>query len=110
MKTKLKTIISAIWLLLSSAMAYYCMIFGIFAVAETERWISSKDFYIHNVVDSVIEVMLIVSYIFTYFSAVIYLFKRMYKIKKWMVCIPILSSIAVIILSIVLFWINFELF
>lgn len=110
MKNKLKSIIAVIWLILSSAMAYYCMVLGIFVAVETERWISSKDFYIHNVVDSVIEVMLIVSYIFTYFSAMIYLCKQMYKIKKWMVCIPILSSIAVIILSIVLFWINFELF
>ncbi|MBO5343238.1 MAG: hypothetical protein J6A57_02160 [Ruminococcus sp.] len=110
MKTKLKTITAAIWLLLSSAMAYYCMIFGIFAVSETERWISSKDFYINNVVDSVIEVMLIVSYIFTYLSAMIYLCKQMYKIKKWMVCIPILASGSVIVLSIALFWNTYELF
>ncbi len=110
MKNKLKSIIAVIWLILSSAMAYYCMVLGIFVAVETERWIRSKDFYIYNVVDSVIEVMLIVSYIFTYFSAMIYLCKQMYKIKKWMVCIPILASVAVIVLSIALFWINFELF
>lgn len=110
MKNKLKSIIAVIWLILSSAMAYYCMVLGIFVAVETERWISNKNFDVYNIVDSVIEVMLIVSYIFTYFSAMIYLCKQMYKIKKWMVCIPILASVAVIVLSIALFWINFELF
>ncbi len=110
MKTKFKTITAAIWLLLSSAMAYYCTVLGIFVAVETERWISSKDFYIYNVVDSIIEVMLILSYIFTYLSSMIYLCKQMYKIKKWAVCIPILVSVALIILSVVLFWKDYELF
>lgn len=110
MKSKLKSITAAIWLLLSSAMTYYCMVLGLFFVAETEYWISNKNFDVYNIVDSVIEVMLVISYIFTYLSAMIYLCKKLYKIKKWMICIPILTSAAVIVLSIVLFWIDFELF
>lgn len=108
MKNKIKTIISSIWLILTSAMGVYLAALAAVTIADADYWISKKQFDSDNIVTLLFAFLICTSYIYTYLKAMIHLCRQLYKIKKWMICLPILASIAVIILSIVLFWADYQ--
>lgn len=110
MKTKLKSAVAFIWLIISSFMAYYLGVLVVFTASEIEYWINQGMYNIYSLVESGFGVLVIISYIFTYLSSMIYLCREMSKSKKHLICIPIIISAAVIILSIVVLWGKFELF
>lgn len=108
MKNKIKAIISVIWLILTSAMGVYLAALAAVTIADADYWISKKQFDSDNIITLLFAFLICTSYVYTYLKAMIYLCKQLYKIKKWMMCLPILASIAVVTLSIALFWADYQ--
>ena len=108
MKNWIKAVFSAIWLILTSVMGVYLAALAAVSVADAGYWISKKQFDSYNIVMLLYAFLVCTSYIYTYLKAMIFLCKQLYKINKWMVCLPILASIAVVTLSIVLFWADYQ--
>ena len=109
MKNTLKTAAATTVVVLSSVMGCIIAAYVFLCIATAFYWTEANPFDIYNLSYLLMGILLSVDFLFTYVVSMVYLCKRMYLIKKWMVCIPILASLLIVFLSIVFIWWDYQI-
>lgn len=109
MKNTVKTVAATIVVVLSSVMGYIIAAYVFLCIAIAFYWTEANPFDIYNASYLLMGALLSVDFLFTYVVYMVHLCKRMYRIRKWMVCIPILASLLIVFLSIVFIWWDYQI-
>ncbi|MBQ4345582.1 MAG: hypothetical protein IJC75_00425 [Oscillospiraceae bacterium] len=109
MKNTLKTAAAIMVVVLSSVIGCIIAAYVYLCIASAFYWTEGNPFDIYNISALLMGILLPVDFLFTYMVSMVYLCKRMYRIRKWMVCIPILVSLLIVFLSIVFIWRDYQI-
>lgn len=95
-------------LLLATASAYSYFILCLAYIGIVGGLYEFSEFVDESLYALTCGTVLLTVFLATYVPSMIYLCKKLYKVKKWMVIIPVLGSLIIIFLSIALYWQHYQ--
>lgn len=109
MKEKIKTIFAVLLLTFDSLMTYLAFAYAYLAVGGAVYSAQNNHFDGYSMVSLFTGLQIVINFVFTYLVSLIYLCRKMQKIKKWMTVIPIVISILLAVLGVaILLLTNFQ--
>lgn len=108
MKNKLIIALCILLLGVTSVSSYFVFCYAYLVIGGALYQVRTDGFNIDVLKYFILGLTIIIVFFVTFLPPIIYLCKQLFKIKKWLVVIPILASILIALLSIVLVWWNFQ--
>lgn len=106
--SKMKAVIAGLLLALASASAPFVFSYSYLCIGGAIYVADSNSFGAGSVSALIFGILMLAVFFTAYIPSLVYLCRRAYRLKRWMVFIPISVSILIAILSIVCLWRNFQ--